>query len=337
MFGLSCLACAELAAEEINADGGLLARELRLEPIDGAGAPSAVADRVVSAVAAGRVEVLAGWHLSHVRRAILSRLDDTPYLYSALYEGGERGRGLLLLGETPEQQLAPAVDWFRRERGVRRWAVVGDDYLWPRGSLRAFRRFAHDGHVEIVDEMLVPLGTRHYGRVLSRLRGSRAQAVLLLLVGQDAVHFNRAFAASAEVAGMLRFSPLMDENMLLASGASATDDLYAAAGYFNTLATPGALDLVGRYTRRFGPDAPVLNSMGESCYEAVRLLGVLARDAGSLDAQRLLAAGDGTVGYDGPRGAVHLRGRHLAQEVYLARADGVEFDVLTGLRMPGRA
>jgi urea transport system substrate-binding protein len=79
----------------------------------------------------------------------------------------------------------------------------------------------------------------------------------------------------------------------------------------------------------------VLNSLGESCYEGVRLLAQLVRRAGSLDVDRICEVAD-TVGYDGPRGPVHLRGRHLEQRVYLARADSVDFEVLDQLT-PTRA
>ena len=153
----------------------------------------------------------------------------------------------------------------------------------------------------------------------------------MLLVGQDAVHFNRGFAATGLDQRMMRLSSLMDENMLLASGAEATREVYSAAGYFDALTTEDALDLVGRCTRRFGPDAPVLNSMGESCYEDLRLLATLPRRAGSFDVRTLLHTSESPVGYQAPRGAVHLEKSHLIQPVYLARADGTMFDVLTRL------
>lgn len=329
MFGLSCLGCAVLAADELNSQGGLLGHDVRLLPIDGGGAPEAVADRVESLVRLGAIDGIVGWHLSHVRRAIAARLDGAvPYVYSALYEGGERAPGVFLTGETPDRQIAPTMAWLFEEAGVRRWAVVGDDYLWPRGCMPSIRACARSLGLEIVDERFVPLGQEDFSEVLQRLRRSGAEAVLLLLVGQDAVAFNRAFAAAELDASMLRLSPLMDENMLLGSGPDATRELYSAAAYFASLPTSGALELVGRYVARFGADAPVLNSMGESCYEAVQLLAALVRSAGSLRVPEILRAGESPVGYHGPRGAVHLRDRHLVQDVYLARADGTAFDVL---------
>ena len=122
----------------------------------------------------------------------------------------------------------------------------------------------------------------------------------------------------------------MSEDMLLASGAEATRDLYAAAGYFESLLTTSSLDFGARFARRFGADAPLLNSPGESCYEAVRLLVELVTSAGSTDVRAVCAAAD-SVAYEGVRGPMRLRHNHVEQPVYLARADGLEFDVLATL------
>jgi hypothetical protein len=119
----------------------------------------------------------------------------------------------------------------------------------------------------------------------------------------------------------------MDENMLLATGAEATTGLWAAAGYFETLATAESLDFNRRLARRFGVDAPVVGSLGESCFEGLRLLGALAERAGSLDVRAMQAVRD-TVGYEGPRGSLRLRDNHLDQRVYLARADAFDFEVI---------
>ena len=78
----------------------------------------------------------------------------------------------------------------------------------------------------------------------------------MLLVGEDAVLFNRAFAAAGLDARCLRLSTLIDENTLAGSGAESTRGICAAAAYFETLATPESLDFGWRYTRHFGPEAP---------------------------------------------------------------------------------
>ncbi len=74
----------------------------------------------------------------------------------------------------------------------------------------------------------------------------------------------------------------------------------------------------------------MLNSLGESCYEGVRLLAELVRAAGSTELAEVSAVAD-SVSYEGARGLMHIRNRHLDQPIYLSIANGLEFDVLCQL------
>jgi ABC-type branched-subunit amino acid transport system substrate-binding protein len=331
IFGPSCELCAQLAVSEINAGDGVLGRQLRLSVVDGSGSPSKVADEVGALAAAGLVDAVVGWHISAVRQAVAPRVAEVvPYVYTALYEGGERTPGVFLTGEVPSRQLLPAMEWLHREQGVRRWCIVGNDYVWPRETARAARVYAKLCEGQICHEVFAPLGCRSWEPIVGAVGRSRPDAVIMLLVGEDAVLFNRAFAAAGLDARCRRLSTLIDENTLAGSGAESTRGICAAAAYFETLTTPESLDFGWRYTRRFGPDAPTLNSVGESCYEGVLLLSELARRADSLDVGRMTAAAE-SLSYSGPRGEVRMRDRHLDQRIYLAEANELQFDLVTQL------
>lgn len=331
IFGPSCELCAQLAVDELNATSGILAREVRLSVVDGSRPPERVADEVGALVAAGLVDAVVGWHISAVRRAMAPRIADrVPYVYTALYEGGERTPGVFMVGETPSTQLLPAMRWLREHHGIRRWCVVGDDYVWPRLTARAARGYAEQCGGEICGEVFVPLGTREFAATVRRVEEWGAEAVLMLLVGEDAVHFNRAFARAGLDDCCRRLSTLMDENMLLGSGPDGTRGVCAAAAYFETLPTAESLDFSSRYARRFGPEAPTLNSLGESCYEGLMMLTALADRAQSLDVRALCAAADG-ASFDGARGELPMRGHHVDQRVYLAEANALAFDVVAQL------
>jgi urea transport system substrate-binding protein len=331
VFGPSCELCAQLAVEEINATGGVLGRELELVPVDGGASPASVAAEVDALVSLGAVRAIIGWHTSAVRQALVRRVARrVPYVYTALYEGGEHTPGVFVTGETPTAQLLPGMSLFGREFGVRRWFLVGNDYVWPRQTAWHARRFARSLGCRIDGETYVPLGTEDFRPVLREIERREPDAVLMLLVGNDAVRFNRAFAASGLDRQCLRLATLMDENMLLATGAEGTRRLFAASGYFETLATAENLDFAGRYARRFGFAAPAIGNLGESCYEGVRLLTALITRAGSAETPAVAAVAD-TVSYEGPRGVLQLRGGHVSQRIYLAEADALEFSVVTQL------
>jgi urea transport system substrate-binding protein len=331
VFGPSCELAAQLAVEELNTTGGVLGREVRLIVVDGGAPAERVAAEVEVLVSMRAVDAVVGWHTSAVRKALVPRIAGrVPYVYTAQYEGGERTPGVFLTGETDAAQLLPAMRLLAEETGVRRWCTVGNDYVWPRVTARAARRYARECGGRVRGEVFVPLGTYEFGPVLRRIERCEADAVLMLLVGDDAARFNREFAAHGLHQRCLRLSTHMDENILLATGAEATEGLWAAAGYFETLATAESLDFSGRYAARFGVEAPVVGSLGESCFEGVRLLAALAEHARSLDVGAMCAMG-GTVSYEGPRGVLRLHGNHLRQRLYLARADAFDFDIVAQL------
>jgi urea transport system substrate-binding protein len=329
LFGASCEAVAELAAAELNSATGLLGRPVELVVVDGGAPAAAIARQVERLVDDGLVDAVTGWHISAVREAVVPAVAArVPYVYTSLYEGGEHRPGVFCSGETPADQVAPALRWLRDELGVRRWAIVGNDYVWPRRSSRAVRTYASALELTLLDEQYLPLGAGDVPAAVERVARSGADAVLMLLVGQDAVRFNRCFARRGLQERIVRFSPLMEENMLLASGPDATDGLYVAASYFRSLTTAGSMDLVGRYVHRFGRHAPPLNNAAESCYEGIRTLFALSHRAGSTSVDRMMAVAD-SVGYDGPRGVMHVRDGHVRQRVHLAVADEVDFAVIT--------
>lgn len=331
IFGPSCELCAQLAVQELNRSDGILGREVELRVVNGGRPPHAVADDIDRLTRSKAIDALVGWHTSAVRQAVVPRLAGRiPYVYTALYEGGEAAPGVFMTGETPDRQVVAALRWMSQQAGVRRWTIVGDDYVWPRRTAAAVRMSAEASKVLIKDEIFVDLGSRDFTSTLKRLERSESDGVLMLLLGQDGVDFNRQFSQAGFDQRWVRLSPLMDENMLLATGADCTRGLYSTAGYFEALATSHSLEFGDRYSRTFGRDAPVLNSMGESCYEGVRLLAELARAAGSLEVNSLSAAA-ACARYGGPRGEMLLRDAHLQQDVYLAQATGVDLDVLASL------
>ncbi|WP_232676545.1 substrate-binding domain-containing protein [Nocardioides sp. R-C-SC26] len=327
IYGPSCLACGELAVEQLNARDGIGGRRIELVLVDAGDAPATVAAEVAELVDAGCVEAVAGWHTSAVRQAVTRRVGGRViYAFSAMHEGRDDTPGLFMLGERPINQLLPAVRWMREELAVGRWAVVGNDYVFPRVTGATARFALEDSPSSVVSETYVPLGTTNFRSVLHDLERTDVDGVIMLLMGQDAVHFNRQFARAGLSASLPRLSPAVEENTLLAGGAGAHEGLYAAAAYFDGMATTESADLAAAYYARWGRWAPALNAVGESCYESIMFLAQAARACGSLDVAAVTDMRDGHF-YDSPRGLMRLAGNLLDQDVYLARADGVEFAV----------
>ena len=296
--------------------------------VDGGGEPATVAERVCTLVREGTVSAVVGTHASDVRVALARSIGGiVPYVYTPPYEGGERTPGVYLAGETPDRQLRPIIRWLVETRGLRRWFLLGNDYIWPRRLHAAARSYLRSAGVQTVGQRYVHRGHADPDRLVDAIATARADAVLVTLIGRDLVEFNRAMAASPVGQRVARLCAALEENGLLGAAGDDTGELYAAMGYFGAVTTDESLAFRERYVARYGPHAPVLNGHGEACYGGVLLLAALARRAGSLAPPELDAVADGTTVVGG-RGTLTVRHRHVDQPVYLARANGLDFDVL---------
>jgi len=322
IWGPSAIACATLAAEEINRAGGLRGRELLLKCFNASDEADDLTETTREVIDAGGIDAIVGMHTSSVRRAVIAGCQGrVPYVYTALHEGGERSCGVYTLGETPERQLRPAIDTLVRERSARRWMFIGNDYEWPWVSHRLARGYVDQAGGQVLQEQYVPLGVGEFDDVLQRVVDLKPDALLLSLVGQDAIDFNRAFGASGLSRRTLRLSCAVEENILLAIGAANTENLYVSSGYFGALGDDGNMGFKERYHQRFGQRAPTLNSLGQSTYEGIHFATALVHQA-------LRDRGPCPMSFDGVRGITWTDNAHVSYPVHLALADGHAFEVV---------
>lgn len=330
LYAPSTEALVDLAITEINADGGLGGKLLEAAIIDAARPMTEVRAEIHALLQRDKIQAVSGWHVSTVRNAIAPLLKNrVPYVYPAVYEGGEDRSGIYCTGEVPALQLEPSMRWLHRHRGVRRWFIVGDDYIWPRQTAVQIRGFAANLGLEIGGEAFIH-GPNQFDRVFDGIGRSGSDGVLMLMVGQNAVAFNRQFARRGMQGKVVRLSSLLEENALLATGPAATANLFSTAGYFRSLGTAQSLDLLGRYQANQGVSAPALNSPAESSYQALHLLRQLVHRAGSAEFSAIDASIDGST-FTTARGTVAFEGNQLRQQIYLAEASGVDFVVVASL------
>jgi ABC-type branched-subunit amino acid transport system substrate-binding protein len=250
-----------------------------------------------------------------------------PYIYTPIYEGGERTPGVLAIGETPPRQARPAVAWLTDRKRAERWYLIGSDYVWPWLSHHAFKGYIADAGGLVVGEDFVALGEQDHGRYLARIAAARPDVVLISLIGLDGIVFNRAFAEQGLSTRILRLANCVDETVLLGIGAENTENLFVASGYFAGLATAHSEAFRAAYEAAFGACAPVSGATAQSNYEGLYFLEALARRAGALDVNSLASAAEG-VTYRAGRGPIGLRRHRAEMPIYLAEADGFDFRLI---------
>lgn len=330
MWAPSSEKCVQLAIAELNAVGGIDGRMAGYEIIDASRDPLLVAQETADYVGRGLVQAVVGMHTSDIRRAVSAKLNGAvPYIFTPMYEGGESSPGTYLTGSTPDCQLAPMIGWMRRECGVRKWYLIGNSYVYPYISNHWAKAFISEQGGSVVGESYIAMDDEDFSGAIAEINLAGADAVLVNLVGCSAVDFHRAFVAAGLSERVKRVCAVLEENILLAIGPDCTAGMFTTTSYFFGLPTFQAAEFERRYCAEFGRNAPVLNQLSITCYEAVRLLAELARSANSLDTVRMNSAELDAIDLGGPRGALTFRNRHLHAQMHFARVEGMSMVSVT--------
>lgn len=329
MWAPSCIANAEVAVHELNSGSGIARRPVEITLIDSAAEAEIPAEQMVETVIAeGRVDALVGMHISAVRqRVVKAARGRVPFVYTPLYEGGEASPGVFAIGDTPAHQLGPAISYMSRRYKLRKWALIGNDYIWPRMSHAHAKMQLARQHEELVFEDYLPFSSDRLAASVDAIGRSGADAVLMSLIGQDAVDFNRIFGALDLHKRMFRLSCVIEENGLLASGSENSHRLFCSASYFGDLVTPANAAFRELYHSFHKHRAPVLNALGQSTYEGFHFLAALVGDNG--DAWRDRKAEPAS--YRSARRGLSIKTVQNRAPIFVARANGYVFDDLQRL------
>ncbi|MCW2720161.1 substrate-binding protein [Pseudonocardia sp.] len=312
---------AAMAVEEINSDGGIRGRPVRLMVGDDATDPVMGTVEARRLVHNGcRVIMVSTTSATFAHVADELRPDEVLLVHTVMNEGGLGGDLLVQLGERPYQQLRAAADPMMTLAGGRRWFLAGNDYVWPQCVHAAARRVVAEEHGQVVGEAFAPLGTRDFTPVIEAVLTSGADVVLSSFVGADLVAFERQCHAMGVRERARSLALALDEPTRERIGDAAGDGMWGVSGYFEQLPDEANKEFLHRYRQAFGAFAPPVSSISESVYESVHLYAAAARRAGE-DEPRTVARELRRSRSDFPRGTVTVAGPEtVRQQLFLAEA-----------------
>ncbi len=330
ILGRSTVNCAELAVSEINADGGVLGRPVRLVVADDATSPALGRVAMKRLLRTPDLSAVVGMHSSatHSATSPLAVANGTPYLYTPASEPTRAHPLLVRFGETPVDQLHRALPRLAEETGGRRWFFAGNDYSWPRAIGSAARRIVERMGGTVTGEGYLPMGATAFDSVIESIERSRTDHVISSFVGQDHVRFERAFVASGLRKTTRTFAPLLDDAVVEHLGTDAVG-IWNVLGYFEGLDTLENRDFLQRYSAAFGTCSAPVSSTAEGVYEAVHTWALACHSGRGVDARAVLV-GLNRVEFHGPR--LHSRQRSPRRLLLgEARSDGISvLDELPG-------
>jgi urea transport system substrate-binding protein len=231
-----------------NKKGGLLGRKLEPVIVDPASDWDLFAKKARELLSKEKVAVVFGCWTSASRKAVLPIFEQLNGLlfYPVQYEGEESSRNIFYTGAAPNQQAIPAVRYLMSKEGgeVRRWVLLGTDYVYPRTTNRILSAYLAEEGVSPDDIMTIytPFGYSEWQGIIERIKafGSEGKktAVISTINGDANTYFYRELVAQevdANAIPVMAFS--ISERELLGSGIFPVGHL-AAWNYFQSINSP---------------------------------------------------------------------------------------------------
>ena len=324
IYGTPMADATRLAIAAINAEGGVLGRQLELVALD---SKSDQAEYIAGAdqLVAEDLAVVHAGITSASREAIRPIFDEAEllYFYNVLYEGGVCDRNTFVTGVVPTQQMQVLIPWAIDNLGPRLY-VLAADYNYGQISADWVQEYAATHGGEVVGEDFFPLDVAEFGTTISEVQGASPDAVVSLLVGGAHMSFYSQYAA----AGVNTDIPIVSTTFGLGSeqvalDAASAEGIIVAYPYFEELDTSANAEFVAAWHSEFGSDYPYITDLAAYVWEGWHLWADAVNAAGTLDRDAVITQLESGVSFDSPKGTVMLDGgsHHLIQPVSLARAN----------------
>ena len=300
----------KLAADEINAKGGVMGKQIQIVGEDGASDPAVFAQKAEKLIKDDCVAAVFGGWTSSSRKAMLPVFESNNSLlyYPVQYEGLESSKNIFYTGATTNQQIVPALDYLK-EKGVKSLYLVGSDYVFPQTANRIIKAYAAANGIEIKGEDYTPLGSTDFSTIVNKVRASGAGAVFNTLNGDSNVAFFKEYTnAGLTPQKMPVVSVSIAEEEVKGIGAQNIEGQLTAWNYYQTLDNPVNKAFVAAFKDKFGQDRVTSDPM-EAAYISVYLWKNTVEKAKAFDTKSIQDSAGG-VTFDAPEGLVTIDGEN---------------------------
>ena len=320
----------QMAIDEINADGGVLGKQVEFVLEDGASDSAIFAEKATKLLTKDNVATVFGCWTSASRKAVLPVFEGNNGLlwYPVQYEGLESSKNIIYTAACPNQQAIPAVDYLmEHEKGdddKLQVFLLGSDYVYPRTTNTIIKALAADYGFEILGEEYVPLGHTDLSTVITKVQQAKPDVIVNTINGDSNVAFFKQFkdaGLTPEDIQTVSFSAYEED--IKGMGPQYADGHLFAWNYFQTTDTPESIEFTKKFKERCGDDA-VTGDPIQDAYNGVYLWKAAVEKAGSFTVDDVVEACEtGEIEYQGPEGLVSIdpETHHLYKIARVGEAD----------------
>ena len=327
--------------DDQNQKGGLLGRKLVPVVVDPASDWDLFAEKARDLLAKERVAVVFGCWTSASRKSVLPVFEQLNGLlyYPVQFEGEESSRNIFYTGAAPNQQAIPAVRYLMSKEGgeVRRWVLLGTDYVYPRTTNRILEAYLASEGISQKDIMTIytPFGYADWRGIIERIKafGSEGKktAIISTINGDANTHFYQELIAQkvdASAIPVMAFS--IGERELLGMDARPLAGHLAAWNYSHSVKSPENEAFIKMWKQFTGGKDEMTNDPMEATFIGFRMWTQAVVQAGTTDVNAVRQAMYGQrvkapSGFDEVMNTNHL----LSKPVMIGKIDAAgNFEVI---------
>ncbi len=322
------------------AKSGVLGKKLEAVVVDPASNWPLFAEKARELWTVDKVAVIFGCWTSVSRKSVLPVLEELNGLmfYPVQYEGEESSKNVFYTGAAPNQQAIPATDYYLKELGIQKFALLGTDYVYPRTTNKILEAYLISKGIPKEDIFVnyTPFGQSDWAKIVSDVVALGADGkkvgVLSTVNGDANIGFYKELAAAGVKADKLPVCAVsVGEEELSGLDTSNLVGHLAAWTYFESADTPANKDWITRWHADTRNDKRTTNDPMEAHYIGFNMWVNAVTAAGTVDVDKV---SDVMIGQKFPNltGSVAemLPNHHLTKPVLIGeiKADG-QFDIIS--------
>lgn len=327
-----------MLVEEQNKKGGVLGKKIEAVVVDPASNWPLFAEKARELIQKDKVAAIFGCWTSVSRKSVLPVVEelDGILFYPVQYEGEESSKNVFYTGAAPNQQAIPAVDYLLKQ-GVKRWALVGTDYVYPRTANKVLEAYLKSKGFTDKDIMIsyTPFGHSDWQSIVADIKkfggAGEKTAVISTINGDANVPFYKELAnqgVSARDIPVIAFS--VGEEELAGIDTKPLVGHLAAWNYFESVDSDLNDDFVEKWHKFTGNEKRVTNDPMEATYIGFNMWVQAVEKAGTTDYN---AVQDALIGISVPNLsggiATMMPNHHITKPVFIGEIqDDGQFEIV---------
>lgn len=327
-----------MLVEEQNKKGGVLGKKIEAVVVDPASNWPLFAEKARELIQKDKVAAIFGCWTSVSRKSVLPVVEelDGILFYPVQYEGEESSKNVFYTGAAPNQQAIPAVDYLLKQ-GVKRWALVGTDYVYPRTANKVLEAYLKSKGFTDKDIMIsyTPFGHSDWQSIVADIKkfggAGEKTAVISTINGDANVPFYKELAnqgVSARDIPVIAFS--VGEEELAGIDTKPLVGHLAAWNYFESVDSDLNDDFVEKWHKFTGNEKRVINDPMEATYIGFNMWVQAVEKAGTTDYN---AVQDALIGISVPNLsggiATMMPNHHITKPVFIGEIqDDGQFEIV---------